>query len=77
MQRIIALILVIIPVLLAAAGVKYMRDMVFGILHAPIPYLWLQFIVGLLFFLIGLGIIASFVLYRDRKRNKVQSRFQK
>lgn len=76
MIRIFALIILLIPGFLAAAGIKLMRDMVFGILHSPLPYLWLQFIVGLVLLLVGLGFVAGFILHRDRKRNKVQSRFQ-
>ncbi|MFC4324044.1 DUF2627 domain-containing protein [Litchfieldia salsa] len=77
MQRIIALIIMLIPGIIAALGIKMMRDMLFNILHAPIPNLFLQFLIGFLFFVIGLGFIAGFVLHRDRKRNKVQQRFQK
>jgi hypothetical protein len=76
MTRIFALIILLIPGFFAAAGIKFMRDMFFGILHAPFPFLWLQFVAGLLLFLIGLGFVAGFILYRDRKRNKVQTRFQ-
>lgn len=53
-----------------------MRDMLFGVLFAPIPFLWLQFFLGLLLFIIGLSFMSGFILYRDRKRNKVQWRFQ-
>ncbi|MCP3738549.1 DUF2627 domain-containing protein [Rossellomorea sp. BNER] len=77
MIRLIALIIMVIPGALAALGIKLMRDMLFGILQSPFPYLWLQFIVGLLFFLAGLGFIAGFILHRDRKKNKVQGRFRK
>ena len=77
MVRIIALLILVIPGIIAAYGVKFMRDMVFGILHAPIPFLWLQFLIGLLMVVLGVGFIAGFVSHRDRKRNKVQSRFQK
>ena len=76
MNRILALILLLIPGFLAALGVKLMRDMVFGILQRPIPFLWLQFLIGLFLFLIGIWFISGFILHRDRKRNKVQSRFQ-
>jgi hypothetical protein len=76
MQRLIALIIMLIPGVLAALGIKLMRDMLFGILQPPFPALWLQFILGLLFFLGGLGFIAGFILHRDRKRNKVQDRFR-
>ncbi|MGF2617013.1 DUF2627 domain-containing protein [Rossellomorea vietnamensis] len=76
MQRLIALIIMLIPGALAALGIKLMRDMLFGILQPPFPALWLQFVLGLLFFLGGLGFIAGFILHRDRKRNKVQDRFR-
>jgi hypothetical protein len=77
MIRLVALLIMVIPGVFAAYGVKLMRDMVFGILHAPLPYLWLQFLIGLLMVIFGIGFIAGFILHRDRKRNKVQSRFQK
>jgi uncharacterized membrane protein len=77
MNRIIALVIMVIPGFIAALGIKLMRDMAFGKLQAPLPSLFVQFIVGLLAFLLGLGFIAGFILYRDRKRNKVQRRFQK
>ncbi|HEY2420179.1 MAG TPA: DUF2627 domain-containing protein [Neobacillus sp.] len=76
MQRIIALILLLIPGFLAAVGIKLMRDMIFGILQAPFPFLLLQFLVGFIFFICGLGFVAGFIFYRDKKRNKIQSRFQ-
>lgn len=77
MSRIIALIIMVIPGILAALGVKLMRDMTFGILQSPIPFLWLQFSLGLFLFLGGISFIAGFVFYRDRKQNKVQKRFSK
>lgn len=77
MGRIFALVIMLIPGIFAAYGIKLMRDMVFGVLQSPFPYLWLQFLVGLLLFLLGLGFIAGFILFRDRKRNKVQARFKK
>ncbi|PLR76435.1 DUF2627 domain-containing protein [Bacillus sp. V3-13] len=77
MSRIIALIIMLIPGVIAAVGIKLMRDMVFGILQEPFPFLWLQFLAGLLFFLAGLGFVAGFILHRDRKRNKVQQKFRK
>jgi Protein of unknown function (DUF2627) len=77
MTRIVALIILVIPGLIAAYGIKLMRDMLFGILHSPINHLGLQFLIGLLLFLGGLSFIGGFILHRDRKRNKVQPRFQK
>ncbi|KRG12219.1 membrane protein [Lederbergia galactosidilytica] len=77
MGRIVALILLVIPGILAGYGIKLMRDMLFGILQKPFPFLWLQFLSGAILFVAGLGFIAGFVLHRDRKRNKVQNRFNK
>jgi len=76
MQRIIALIIMLIPGFLAAFGIKLMRDMIFGRLMAPIPSLPLQFLAGLVLFIVGLWFVGGFILHRDRKRNKVQTRFQ-
>jgi hypothetical protein len=77
MSRILALFIMVIPALLAAYGVKLMRDMTFGILQPPIPFLWLQFLIGVILFLGGLSFVAGFIFYRDRKQNRVQKRFTK
>ena len=74
-MRIIAFFILFIPGLLAALGIKYMRDMLFGLLQFPFPSLTLQFFGGLLLMVGGVGFIAGFILHRDRKRNKVQKRF--
>ena len=76
MSRIIALLIMVIPGAIAVYGVKLMRDMVFGIASPLFPWLWLQFLGGLILFLGGLAFIAGFIFYRDRKRNKVQARFR-
>lgn len=77
MVRLFALLILVIPGAVAAYGIKLMRDMVFGITNGPFTtsLLWLQFLVGLLLFLLGLGFVAGFILHRDRKKNKVQARF--
>ncbi|MDF1997081.1 DUF2627 domain-containing protein [Peribacillus frigoritolerans] len=77
MKRFIAFLILFIPGAFAAYGIKIMRDMVFGILQPPYPFLWLQFLIGLLITIGGIAFIAGFVLHRDRKQNKVQSRFNK
>jgi hypothetical protein len=76
MKRIIALIIVLIPGILAVVGIKLMRDMLFGIIQAPFPNLLFQFLVGFLFFVCGLAFVAGFIFHRDRKRSKVQKRFK-
>ena len=77
MQRAIAFILLLVPGLCTALGIKWMRDMLFGKLSPLLPALWVQFIVGILLFIGGLAFIGGFILYRDRKRNKVQERFKR
>lgn len=69
MGRFIALLLIVIPIGLAVIGVKIMRDTVFNIVNPPFPWLWLQFVTGLTFFIAGIGFIGGWVVYRDRKRN--------
>ncbi|MEI4791441.1 DUF2627 domain-containing protein [Bacillus sp. FJAT-53060] len=76
MKRILALVIILIPGAFAALGIKLLRDTVFGIIIAPFPFLWLQGIAGLLFLGVGLYVVAGFILYRDRKRNKVAARFK-
>ena len=77
MARIIALIILLLPGLLAGYGIKLMRDMLFGILQSPYPGLGIQFLAGLVYFIVGFSFIGGFILHRDRKRNKVQGRFKK
>ncbi|OCA91038.1 hypothetical protein A8F94_04015 [Bacillus sp. FJAT-27225] len=76
MRRLAALSVMLVPGFLAAYGVKLMRDMLFGKLLEPFPFLWLQFLAGFILFVAGVGFVAGFILYRDRKRNKVQDRFK-
>ncbi len=77
MARMAAFIVLLIPGLMAAAGIKFMRDTLFSNLIFPFPWLWLQFMVGIVFFLIGFGFFAGFLLHRDRKKGKVAERWQK
>ncbi|NSL50402.1 DUF2627 domain-containing protein [Calidifontibacillus erzurumensis] len=77
MSRFIALLIVAIPGFLAVLGFKLMRDTLFGITQFHIPFLWLQFVIGLLLFLLGLFFVAGFIFHRDKKRKKLQPRFQK
>lgn len=77
MQRFIAVLIVISPVVLSMYGIKLMRDAFFGILNSPYPAVWLQFLIGMSAFIIGLFFIGSFIFYRDQKRNKIQAHFFK
>ncbi|GLC88779.1 DUF2627 domain-containing protein [Lysinibacillus piscis] len=77
MARLAAFIVMLIPGLMAAGGIKFMRDTLFGKLISPFPFLWVQFVVGIILFVLGFGFFAGFLLHRDRKNGKVAPRFQK
>lgn len=77
MQRMIAFIIMLIPAIMAGVGIKFMRDTLFSKLISPIPWLWLQFVLGVVFFVIGIGFFAGFLLNRDRKNGRVAPKFQK
>lgn len=77
MGRLIAFIILLIPGIMAAYGIKLMRDSVFSKLLEPYPVLWLQFTLGLAFTVLGIGFFAGFLLNRDRKKGTVSKRFQK
>ncbi|WP_147802860.1 DUF2627 domain-containing protein [Alkalicoccus halolimnae] len=76
-QRFIALIILLIPIFTAGYGIKLMRDTLFNILNSPYPSLYVQFFAGIAALVLGVWIIAGFILHRDRKNNKVAPRFQK
>lgn len=75
MQKIIALIILVIPGLGAAYGIKLMRDSVFSIVNPPFEIVALQFIVGLILTILGIWFIAGYVLYREKKNKRAQARF--
>ncbi|TWI55934.1 DUF2627 domain-containing protein [Halalkalibacter nanhaiisediminis] len=77
MGRFIALMILIIPIIIAGYGIKLMRDTIFQLLNSPYPNLSLQFSVGFLLFLAGLSFIGGFIFYRDRKNGKIAPRFQR
>lgn len=77
MARLAAFIVLLIPGIAAALGIKLMRDSLFGQLFAPFPFIWLQFLGGLLLFAAGLGFFAGFLLRRDRRNGRVAERFKK
>jgi hypothetical protein len=77
LARMLAFIVLLIPGLMAAGGIKLIRDTIFGNLIGPFPFLWMQLIIGILMLVLGLGFFAGFLLNRDRKSGKVQPKFAK
>lgn len=76
MARLAALIVLVIPGLFAAYGIKLMRDTFFGIYSMGSLPLTLQFMFGLAFTVLGVGFFAGFLLRRDRKNGRVSERFK-
>ncbi len=77
MIRIIALLIIAIPGFIAMYGIKLMRDAMFSILNPPLPSISTQFLLGFVMFCGGLYFVSGFIFRRDKKRNKVQTKFQK
>ncbi|WP_017727032.1 DUF2627 domain-containing protein [Halalkalibacterium ligniniphilum] len=77
MARFVALMVLVIPAIIAGYGIKLMRDTIFQILLFPYPSLALQFIAGIIFFLAGFSFIGGFIFYRDRKNGKIAPKFRK
>ncbi|MED1601144.1 DUF2627 domain-containing protein [Alkalihalophilus marmarensis] len=77
MGRFIALMILVIPAVIAGYGIKLMRDTIFTLLNTPYPNLSVQFIAGFILFLAGLGFIGGFIFHRDKKNGKIAPRFKK
>lgn len=75
MLKIIALLILLIPGIIAGVGIKLMRDSMFGIVIDPFTYTALQFFIGLLMTVFGIWFIGGYLLYRERKNKRVQERF--
>jgi len=75
MGRFIAVIILIIPGILGAYGIKLMRDALF--MEIVIINATLQFILGLILFIAGLSFIGGFLFHRDKKRQLINQYKQK
>lgn len=68
MIRIIAVLMLVIPGIIAAYGIKLMRDALFYVSDFGSLPIGLQFFIGFIFFVCGLAFIGGFIVHRDRKR---------
>lgn len=75
-MRLIALLILVTPGLLAVYGIKLIRDSLFGELQPLFIHLFLQGLIGVMLVVGGLLFIGGFILHRDRKRNKTKGRFE-
>ena len=74
MARLVAFIVLIIPGIAAALGIKLMRDALFGVLFSPFPFIWLQFVAGFLLLAAGIGFFAGFLFRRDQRKGRIQQK---
>lgn len=75
-QRILALLLLVIPALIAMYGWNLMKNVIFDYI-ATSELQWLHFLLGMVLFLAGVAFVAGFVFHRDKKRKRLQPRFLK
>lgn len=75
MQKYIALLILVIPGILAGLGIKWMRDAIFGELVPYLHFIWVQFIIGFLLFLFGVVFIGGYILHREKKNKRAQAYF--
>lgn len=71
MVRFIAVLLIFIPGIIGAFGIKLMRDALFADVYTLLINETLQFIVGFILFLAGFSFIAGFIFHRDKKRQRI------
>ncbi|SEN21672.1 DUF2627 family protein [Lihuaxuella thermophila] len=70
-QRILAILIMCIPGVLAIYGWTLLRDILFNY-FAGQGFAWLPFLGGLFLLLFGLFILGGFIFHHDKKRNKIQ-----
>lgn len=70
MVRNLAIIILIIPGVIAAIGIKLMRDTLFNDFYSIFFYSWIQFTVGLILFVGGVLFLGGFIVHRDRKNKE-------
>ncbi|GAA4709696.1 DUF2627 domain-containing protein [Brevibacillus fulvus] len=74
-QKLLALLIMLIPAAIAVFGIKLMRDTLYLLFNPTLPFQWAKFILGLILFVLPVLFIGGFILHHDRKRNRVQPRF--
>jgi len=70
MIRIIAILMLIMPGVAAAIGIKLMRDTLFNDFYSIFFNGAIQFMFGLLLFIGGVAFLGGFIIYRDRKQQR-------
>lgn len=73
MIRIIAVIILFIPGIIGAFGIKLMRDALFSDFYPIFLHIGIQFVVGFIMFAAGLAFIGGFLYNRDKKKNLINN----
>ena len=76
MSRFIAVLILVIPGILSAYGIKLMRDSLFNEFVPLFLHVSIQFIAGLILFIGGIAFIGGFIVHRDRKRQRLNKQNQ-
>ena len=77
MKKIIALMVLVIPIYLAGLGIKWMRDALFGVLVPELHYIWLQFVIGFVLMVLGVSFVGGYILHIEKKNKRAQQKFRK
>jgi len=77
LKKVIALMVLVIPIYLAGLGIKWMRDALFGILVPELHYIWLQFIIGFVLMVLGVSFVGGYILHIEKKSKRAQQKFRK
>lgn len=77
LSRMLAIILLVVPGIIATYGFLLMKDAFFAQFEPEIGHLlWGKMLGGLFLFVAGIFFLGGWILYRDRKRNYVVPRFK-
>lgn len=77
LKKIIALMVLVIPIYLAGLGIKWMRDALFGVLVPELHYIWLQFVIGFVLMVLGVSFVGGYILHIEKKSKRAQQKFRK
>ncbi|WP_159882247.1 DUF2627 domain-containing protein [Paenibacillus puerhi] len=78
-QRFVAMLLLVIPGLMATYGFLAMKDAWFAqfeVSGGSGSILWWKLLLGIVLFGLGVAFIGGWIFFRDRKRNYVAPRFR-
>ncbi|AJY77241.1 DUF2627 domain-containing protein [Paenibacillus beijingensis] len=82
-SRFIAVLVLVIPGIVACIGFLKMKDSTFSYFaqfgdDRIVPeFNWFMFIAGFVMFAAGIGFIGGWIFFRDRKHNYVAAKFNK